>query len=507
VADPKRWDVFPSRWLTDLNRRMRALWNLEAIPPLNRTRVTASRLVLAADLDELPPAKIWAQLLSRDGNAYAWREVYFDYPTSTWLKKPNGLTGKTNSFPAYEYNLSIDVPVGSTNGTVVQMELGKEGIDYYFFYKRGTPNKDQPPPGCGGAVCVSGTVCFGTLQQRPMDPGKMTVTVVSADGTYSTSGTTDSTGKFCFTPPKAGNYTVSATTSCDNFLSPSPQTLNYQCTAGGMSFNFPADSTKWPHDTYVNQPCCNCCPPCTGQPANKIPRTLYCTLSGPFGLFGSYAGVPLTMTIQPDSADPAQCATTGTLHYSTGCIGGNSAWGTKWYTGHCGNPQLYPDGVHCIDYTTIKQVDPTNHILYQSFKVDLWINTTGSGICPTVLTFGNYWDNACAQGNPFSLPFGVWQDGYPNYSSPCRCAIPGITEHTKPFENGGYPLGMTVPFQYYDLSVPGGITVWSPSLPYPCGPVNISLHGLPIVEPFAWALFPLLDSTGAWITWGIDITQ
>lgn len=488
---PKRGDVLSADWLNELARKVDGFGRLRVAGPLSLRDGPGGPLI-GMPATGGSRGSFYAQLMSVSGTAYGWREVDLG-SDDVWQPVPGGRTGTPLAGAAFEYNLAMDVPVGSNGGTIVELLPGRGGVDYYFVYNRfGTKSDPLPCKGqlCIGAVCV----CPGSLGTPPtIPPGSVTITVTDSNGAIVGSGTLGANGLFCCQPPAAGTYTITGTqTACPNFASSGTTTVKYSCTGGYAGVTFPSIAdTQWPSSTYVNNPCCNCCPPCTTRPANKVPRSLHATFTGPFGVFGNYAGMPIALTLTGDSGNPIECAPAGgpALHWTSGCLGGNSAWGACYYSGFCGNPRLRNGAMIC-ELTRMGKRVPGSKLFYQSASIDLYVQWDVFGGCTVSISYANFFGAGCTDfnvANPCVPNFQV-RMYYPVEELPCPCIFGGVADEANPYIRQVFPEFVNA------------------TLPNLCAPVNVSLSNLPLID-FNTGFQQIVDSGGTPITWGVTVTE
>jgi hypothetical protein len=427
---------------------------------------------------------IWVQLVSISGTNYGWREVTFDPASRSFSAPPGGRSSDTSTTPAVEINYANDL----TAGSIVEIGPSPDGSWYWFLFHRYPTSQAIP---CGAPICVRVGWCFGS-------PPASTVSITDPHGHVICTGSTDSSGKFCCTPPStsgSGTYTATVTHTCPNYLSPASATFAYDCRFGGGVTISPAiDPSLWTSGTYVINGCCNCCTPCTGRPAFKIPRTLYLTLTGPVEIFGTYNGAVITLTLAGDSADPASCPNTGLLHYTSGCLSPSGTWGGCYYTDCCG--QMI--GGVC---TFTWQQKRDSSIDYGGCSADVWF--CGSG--PPRVRFENFWNGDCTNSPPPGCAAGkTLYRGRSVDEAACGCAIPGVCD-SNPRVCGLFPAGVD-----NGSALGFGCTAAGSYSGSTCGPVNARASGYSVrflSSGICATSTNRCDGTIRDVSWGFILTE
>jgi hypothetical protein len=437
---------FFARVVAEFNR----LGNFNAEPPIHLADGPSGR-----QFAYQPSANQWfyAKLRGSAGTGTSPYGYDEQQPTSGggFTIRPGGRASSTGAYETKNFS--------GLGGKVVQLWPGSGG-DYRFQFMRQLPGAGG---GCTGAICVQSVFCAGA------PPAGMFNIRVSGPGGYSAFGSLDSTGKFCFTPGVAGIYTITGTTTSPNYTPHGTVTVNYTCAP--ITVNFQWDdrfNTNWPPASYVVNPCCSCCVPFMGRPAAKIKKTLSVTFTGPFGVFGNYAGVPISLTLAADSATPSGCnwSSSSFLHWTSGCIAASGSWGACYYNDDC--------NVHGV----FSRKRGGGQVFYNSCQIDLWQFqnwSTGSGQCYRVIQFANFWGAHCTNSPLPTCPAGSILKGHP------VCEIACAFGDGTPAVTAWYPLSVC----WLDAAGPGpGPTpceVTGSGLAAPiCYPVSDSVSGLMI---------------------------
>jgi hypothetical protein len=270
----------------------------------------------------------------------------------------------------------------------------------------------------------------------------------------------------------------------------------------------PDDSDAvWSTGAYVKNPCCDCCPPCNGRPAFKVPRTLYISFTGPTEVFGSAGAIALNLA--GDSDDPSDACNipdrSKFLHWQSACISGPGGWGACYYTGSCG----FLSGGACQALAVSKRA-PGSQIFYGSARVDVYQYYEDPYLnpyCYVAVVFTNFWGSSCTNSPVPGCGAGQSLHGAPVCERACPCDT-GNPDDANPYTNQTYPMQVSMPFSG-NQSVGGALgNSCGPDLGYGytptclCAPVNYSTSGIPILcggQPAQGCSGP--------VTWGCTLTE
>jgi hypothetical protein len=150
------------------------------------------------------PGRWFARLQSIAGVAYGWLEV--DWDGSGWVAAPGGRSGTPGTNPGYELNYATDVPVGTGDGTIVELHPGRTGENSWFvFHRIGGPT-------CKTSLCVSLEYPQGTAATQPgivtiQDPNGQTIAVCNTNVTQT---------YCCVGITLTGTYTIGVVLSASN---------------------------------------------------------------------------------------------------------------------------------------------------------------------------------------------------------------------------------------------------------------------------------------------------